>query len=60
METQKLLDRAINFESLIAANISLRQWRRKREIAKTEKQYTLEQRLEREKNKFLAIRLLGL
>ena len=29
---------------LIAANISLRQWRRKREIAKTEKQYTLEQR----------------
>ena len=36
---------------LIAANISLRQWRRKREIAKTEKQYTLEQRLEREKKK---------
>ena len=36
---------------LIAANISLRQWRRKREIAKTEKQYTLEQRLEKEKKK---------
>ena len=36
---------------LIAANISLRQWRRKREIAKTEKQYTLEQKLEREKKK---------
>jgi hypothetical protein len=36
---------------LIAANISLRQWRRKREIAKTDKQYTLEQRLEREKKK---------
>jgi hypothetical protein len=36
---------------LIAANISLRQWRRKKEIAKTEKQYTLEQRLEREKKK---------
>ena len=36
---------------LIAANISLRQLRRKREIAKTEKQYTLEQRLEREKKK---------
>ena len=36
---------------LIAANISLRQWRRKREIVKTEKQYTLEQRLEREKKK---------
>src|SRR5210317_387551 len=36
---------------LIAANISLRQWRRKKEIAKTDKQYTLEQRLEREKKK---------
>jgi len=36
---------------LIAANISLRQWRRKREIAKTDIQYTLEQRLEREKKK---------
>ena len=36
---------------LIAANISLRQWRRKREIAKTEKQYTLEQRLMKEKKK---------
>jgi len=36
---------------LIAANISLRQWRRKREIAKTEKQYTLEQKLEKEKKK---------
>ena len=36
---------------LIAANIALRQWRRKKEIAKTEKQYTLEQRLEREKKK---------
>ena len=36
---------------LIAANISLRQLRRKREIAKTEKQYTLEQKLEREKKK---------
>ena len=36
---------------LIAANISLRQWRRKKEIAKTEKQYTLEQKLEREKKK---------
>jgi len=36
---------------LIAANISLRQWRLKKKIAKTEKQYTLEQRLEREKKK---------
>jgi len=36
---------------LIAANISLRQWRRKREIVKTEKQYTLEQRLMKEKKK---------
>ena len=36
---------------LIAANISLRQWRRKKEIAKTEKQYTLEQRLEKVKKK---------
>ena len=36
---------------LIAANISLRQWKMKRQIAKTEKQYTLEQRLEKEKKK---------
>jgi len=36
---------------LIAANISLRQWRMKRQIVKTEKQYTLQQKLEKEKKK---------
>ena len=36
---------------LIAANISLRQWRMKKQIAKTEQQYTLEQKLEKEKKK---------
>jgi len=36
---------------LIAANISLRQWRKKRSIKKTEEKFDLESRLERERKK---------
>jgi len=36
---------------LIAANISLRQWRKKRNIIKNEKKFNLEERLDRERKK---------
>ena len=36
---------------MIAANISLRQWRKKRSIRKSEEKFDLESRLERERKK---------
>ena len=36
---------------MIAANISLRQWRKKRNLIKSEEKFNLEERLERERKK---------
>jgi len=36
---------------LIAANISLRQWRKKRNLIKSEEKFNLEERLERERKR---------
>ena len=36
---------------LIAANISLRQWRKKKNLVESEKKFDLEERLERERKK---------
>ena len=36
---------------MIAANISLRQWRKKRNLVKSEEKFDLEERLERERKK---------
>jgi hypothetical protein len=41
---------------LIAANISLRQWRKKRNLIKSEEKFNLEERLERERNKLKKVR----
>jgi len=41
---------------LIAANISLRQWRKKRNLIKSEKKFNLEEQLERERSKLKKVR----
>ena len=41
---------------LIAANISLRQWRKKRNLIKSEEKFNLEEQLERERNKLKKVR----
>ena len=41
---------------LIAANISLRQWRKKRNLIKSEEKFNLEERLERERSKLKKVR----
>ena len=41
---------------LIAANISLRQWRKKRNLIKSEKKFDLEEKLDRERSKLKKVR----
>ena len=41
---------------LIAANISLRQWRKKRNLIKSEQKYNLEEQLDRERSKLKKVR----
>ena len=41
---------------LIAANISLRQWRKKRNLIKSEKKFNLEEQLDRERSKLKKVR----
>ena len=41
---------------LIAANISLRQWRKKRSLIKSEKKFNLEEQLDRERSKLKKVR----
>ena len=41
---------------LIAANISLRQWRKKRSLKKSEEKFNLEEQLDRERSKLKKVR----
>ena len=41
---------------LIAANISLRQWRKKRNLIKSEEKFNLEEKLDRERSKLKKVR----
>ncbi len=41
---------------LIAANISLRQWRKKRNLIKSEEKFSLEEQLDRERSKLKKVR----